>query len=157
MVPFESRKSKVESRKSKVESRKSKVESRKLKVESRKSKVESRKKRCYTHFCDVKVDTTLRFPGFYPPIYVHEYQQIRTITNAASHRKTRYRLHEKALRLCTAQHCTALHCIALHLIADTIFVKIWALRQSRKMAVLRSNHELIYTPTLLHEIHFAMN
>jgi hypothetical protein len=62
------RKPKVESRKSKVESRKSKVESRKSKVESRKSKVESRKKRCYTHFCDVKVDTTLRFPGFYPPI-----------------------------------------------------------------------------------------
>jgi hypothetical protein len=44
----------------------SKVESRKSKVESRKSKVE--KKRCYSHFCDVKVDTTLRFPGFYPPI-----------------------------------------------------------------------------------------
>jgi hypothetical protein len=45
----------------------SKVESRKSKVESQKSKVE--KKRCYSHFCDVKVDTTLRFPGFHPPIY----------------------------------------------------------------------------------------
>jgi hypothetical protein len=63
MVPFEIRNSKVESRKSKFEIRNSKVE-------SRKSKVESRKKRCYTHFCDVKVDTTLRFPGFYPPIFI---------------------------------------------------------------------------------------
>jgi hypothetical protein len=110
---------------------------------------------------DLKIETDhvrrLRWCRESSPIYVHEYQQIRTITNAASHRKTRYRLHEQALRLCTALHCTALHCIALHLIADTIFVKIWALRQSRKMAVLRSNHELIYTPTLLHEIHFAMN
>ena len=29
---------------------------------------EKKIKRCYDHFCDVEVDTTLRFPGFYPPI-----------------------------------------------------------------------------------------
>ena len=30
------------------------------------------KKRCYGHFCDVEVDTTLRSPGFYPPITMED-------------------------------------------------------------------------------------
>jgi hypothetical protein len=34
--------------------------------------VEPGKKLSYNHFCYVEVATTLRFPGFYPPIYPDE-------------------------------------------------------------------------------------